>query len=66
MYLFAVALVDGVLADELILFRDLAGLVLSLVVLAELGVPERLAAVPARPEFVDRVLVALVGDQRVL
>ena len=39
---------------------------LPLVVLAELGIPERLAAVPARPEFVDGVLVALVGDQRVL
>ena len=39
---------------------------LLLVIFAELGVPELLAAVPARPELVQRVLVALVRDQRVL
>ena len=65
-YLFPFAFVDGILADELILLRDLSRLVLFLVILAELGVPELLAAMPARPEFVDRVLVALVRDQRVL
>ena len=65
-YLFPFAFVDGILADELILLRDLSRLVLFLVILAELGVPELLAAMPTRPEFVHRVLVALVRDQRVL
>ena len=39
---------------------------LFLVVLAELRVPELLAAMSARPQIVHRVLVALVRDQRVL
>ena len=65
-YPFAVAVVDSMVADELILLRYLPRLVLFLVILAELGVPKLLAAMPARPEFVHRVLVALVRDQRVL
>ena len=65
-YPFAVAVVDGMVTDELILLRYLPRLVLFLVVLAELRVPELLAAMPARPQIVHGVLVALVRDQRVL
>ena len=65
-YPFAVGVVDCMVTDELILLRYLPRLVLFLVVLAELGVPELLAAMPARPQIVHGVLVALVRDQRVL
>lgn len=65
-YLFPIAFVNGYLADELLLLRDLSRLVLFLVILAELGVPELLPTMPARPEFVHRMLVAFVRDQRVL